>query len=227
MVPDDAPFPALHVRAVLCADERMATERKRPWYLVLALLGALALGITGAYKGWEEVTLYHASLDPTAAGQGIADEHDRTVVIARTEAVIRALDAAKSRGWPLAVATLLVGSATLLFAMRALGGSSGARAVQVQLVLAQAGIGVAGHLLLRDVIEADLQWREAEHSAEEHAAGVVAPVQPPISTMAVLRAASTMVLVLRTLGSALVIIGLTRRGSREYFDETAAAVEER
>ena len=205
----------------------MANERKRPWYLVLALLGALALGTTGAYKGWEEVTLYHASLDPAAAGQGVADEHDRALVVLRTEAVIRALDDAKSRGWPLAVAALLIGGATLLFAMRALGGSSSARAVLVQLVVAQAGLGVAGHLLLREVIEADLQWREAEHAAEEHAAGVVTTVQPPISTMAILRAASTMVLVLRTLASALVVIGLTRRGSREYFDETAAAVEER
>ena len=205
----------------------MVTERKRPWYLVLALLGALALGMTGAYKGWEEVTLYHATLDPTGAGQGIADEHDRAVVVARTEAFIQALDAAKARGWPLAVATLLVGGATLLFAMRALGGSGSARAVLVQLVLAQAGLGVAGHLLLRDVTEAYLQLTEAAKVADDHSSGVVTPVQPPVSTMAVLRAASTMVLVLRTLGSVLVVIGLTRRGSREYFDESAAAVEER
>jgi hypothetical protein len=204
----------------------MSTERKRPWYLVLALLGALALGTTGAYKGWEQVALYHAALDPSAVGEGIADEHDRALVVARTEAVIRSLDAAKSRGWPLAVATLLIGGATLLFAMRALGGSSGARAALVQLVLAQAAVGVAGHWLLRDVIEADLRWREAMRGAEEHAGGLT-PVQPPLSTMAVLRAASTMILVLRTLGSALVVIGLTRRGSREYFDATAPAVEER
>jgi hypothetical protein len=204
----------------------MATEPKRPWYLVLALLGALALGTTGAYRGWEQVALYHATLDPSAVGEGIADEHDRALVVSRTEAVIHALDAAKSRGWPLAVATLLVGGATLLFAMRALGGSAGARAALVQLVVAQAGIAIAGHYLLRDFIEADLRWREAEQAAQEHATGT-APVQPPVSTMTVLRAASTMVLVLRTLGSALVVIGLTRRGSRDYFEATAAAVEER
>ena len=33
-------------------------------------------------------------------------------------------------------------------------------------------------------------------------------------------------LALRTLGSALVVIALTRRRSREFFDETGEAVEE-
>ena len=30
----------------------VSAERKRPWYLVLALLGALALGTAGAFQGW-------------------------------------------------------------------------------------------------------------------------------------------------------------------------------
>jgi hypothetical protein len=42
-----------------------------------------------------------------------------------------------------------------------------------------------------------------------------------------MRAASSMILVLRTLGSALVVVGLTRLRSRAYFDERAAALEER
>ncbi len=203
----------------------MAAERKRPWYLVLALLGALALGTTGAYAGWNAAALYHASIDPSASGEGIADEHDRALVVSRAEAELRALDGARSRGWPIAVATFLLGSATLVFAMRALGGSGGARAALVQLVFAQAGVGVAGHFLLRDVFEADLRWLEAKEVAEEHAAGI-ARDQSPLPTIGVLRAASTMVLVLRTLGSGLVILGLTRRKSRAYFEETPAAVEE-
>ena len=203
----------------------MAAERKRPWYLVLALLGALALGTTGAYAGWSAASLYYASIDPSTSGEGIADEHDRALVVSRAEAELRALDEARTRGWPIAVATLLLGGATLLFAMRALGGSAGARVVLVQLVIAQAGVGVATHFLLRDVFEADLRWLEAKELADEHAAGIPHE-KSPLPSIGVLRAASNMILVLRTLGSGLVILGLTRRRSRDYFDEARAAVEE-
>jgi len=204
----------------------MAAERKRPWYLVVALLGALALGTTGAYAGWNAAALYFVSVDPATAGEGIADPHDRELVVSRAEAELHVLDAEKSRGWPIAVATLLLGSATLLFSMRALGGSAGARTVLVQLVLAQAAVGAASHFLLRDVFEADLRWLEAKESAEEHASGVTRE-QSPMPSASVLRAASSVILVLRTLGSLLVVVGLTRSKSRAYFDEAAAALEER
>jgi hypothetical protein len=147
-------------------------------------------------------------------------------VVSRAQAELSVLDAQRSRGWPVAVATLLLGSATLLFAMRALGGSAGARTALVQLVLAQAAVGVASHFLLRDVFEADLKWLEAKELAEEHAAGVTKE-QSPLPSASVLRAASSMILVLRTLGSLLVVVGLTRSQSRAYFDEAAPAVEER
>ena len=204
----------------------MPAERKRPWYLVVALLGALALGTTGAYAGWNAAALYFVSVDPTTAGEGITDAHDRELVVSRAEAELHVLDAQRSRGWPLAVATLLLGGATLLFALRALGGSAGARSVLVQLVLAQAGVGVASHFLLRDVFEADLRWLEAKQSAEEHAAAGPRDVVP-LPSASVMRAASSMILVMRTLGSALVVVGLTRLRSRAYFDEGAAALEER
>jgi hypothetical protein len=204
----------------------MPAERKRPWYLVVALLGALALGTTGAYAGWNAAALYFVSVDPSTAGEGIADAHDRELVVSRAQAELGVLDAQKARGWPIAVATLLLGGATLVFAMRALGGSRGARAALVQLVLAQAAVGVASHYLLRDVFEADLLWLAAKESAEEHAAGA-SHDRVPLPSASVLRAASTMILVLRTLGSALVVVGLTRLRSRAYFDETAAALEER
>jgi hypothetical protein len=204
----------------------MPAERKRPWYLVVALLGALALGTTGAYAGWNAATLYFVSVDPTTAGEGIADVRDRELVVSRAEAELHVLDTEKARGWPIAVATLLLGGATLFFAMRALGGSSGARTALVQLVLAQAAVGVASHFLLRDVFEADLRWLEAKEAAEAHAAGTTRDAVS-LPSAGVMRAASSMVLVMRTLGSLLVVVGLTRNRSRAYFDETAAALEER
>lgn len=204
----------------------MAGERKRPWYLVLALLGALALGTTGAYRGWVQVAAYHAVVDPSAIGEGIVDEHERAVVEARLEAVVHALDQAKSRGWPLGVAMLLLGGAMVFMSLRAIGGSGGARVALVQLALAQAGVTAANHFLLQGVNDAEARLQEARAVADEHALGL--PVDgAALPTASMWRAAESMFLVLRSIGSALVVIGLTRRKSRDFFDAAAAAIEER
>jgi hypothetical protein len=199
----------------------MPAERKRPFYLVLALLGALALGIQGAYWGWGEVALCHATLDPSMVGQGLTDEHARAAALARVEAALHALDLAKSREWPLAVASLVLGAATLLFAMRAMAGSRDARRALVQLVLVQAGVHVASHLLLRDVADAKYALEAQALSDERTAAG---SPEAPIVTAGMLRTYENTAIVLRTITSLLVIVGLTRRRSRDYFGEAPSPV---
>jgi hypothetical protein len=207
----------------------MAAERKRPWYLVLALLGALALGTTGACNGWGKVMLYREPVDVSLIGEGIADPADRAAVESRMEAYLRAVDAAKPRGWPLAVAMLLLGGAMVVFSMRAMGGSGGARAALVQLVVAQAGVNAASHWLLRDVLDAEVRFGVAAQVAKIHesetdraradeklrATGWAAGIVNPLS------------LALSTLGSAFVVVALTRRRSRDFFDAASAALEER
>jgi hypothetical protein len=194
-----------------------ASERKRPWYLLLSLLAALAYGVNGAHGGWTTVTLYRERIDASMAGQGIADENDRATVVARAEAYVQALDAAKSRGWPLGVATLLLGVAILFFSIRALGGNGGARAALVQLLVVQAGVNASSYWLLRDVRYAELRWLEGRHAADSHER---VPEE-------MLHAVASVALGLQTLGSALMIIGLTRRRSRDFFDAAAPAVGER
>lgn len=203
-------------------------ERKRPWYLLLSLLGALALGTAGAFQGWGTFVSYRDPIDPSMAGSGIPDEADRLAVVARFQTYLQTLDAAKPRAWPLGVATLLLGAAIFVFAMRALGGSSTARAVLVQLIVAQAGANAASYWLMRDVFEADLRVREAEDAAESHER------VPEKDRAEVLRAASKMrragypvAFGLDSLSSALIIVALTRRRSREFFDAAGQAVRER
>jgi hypothetical protein len=203
-------------------------ERKRPWYLVLALLGAMALGTAGAFQGWGTFISYHDPIDPTVVGAGIADEADRVAVITRFEAYLQVLDAAKSRAWPLGVATLILGTAIFVFAMRALGGSGTARAVLVQLVVAQAGINAVSYWLLRDVFEAELRMREAEDAAAAHdnvPERDQADVQRAAAKMR--RAGYPIALALDTLGSALIVTALTRRRTRAFFDPTSEALRER
>jgi hypothetical protein len=206
-----------------------AIERKRPWYLVLGLLAALAFGANGARSGWGTVMLYHDPIDPSTAVQGLASEADRAIVVARVDAYLHALDAAKSRGWPLAVAALVLGLAQLFFAMRALGGSASARAALLQLVLAQAGLNIVSHVLMRDVIDADLRVLQASETASIHEQSLDKPRADEMmrAADAMIRVASPVVLALQLLGSAFIVLSLTRRRAREFFEPPAAAVRER
>ena len=206
----------------------VSPERKRPWYLVLALLGALILGTAGAYEGWSRFVAYHDSFDPTIVGAGIADEADRLAVVARFEAYLQVLDMAKSRAWPLGVAALVLGTAVFVFAMRALGGSGTARAVLVQLIVAQAGTNAAGYWLLRDVFEADLRLRDAEDAALSRDSVPEADQADVLRATATVRRASySIALALDTLTSALIVVALTRRRSRAFFDLASEALRER
>jgi hypothetical protein len=138
------------------------------------------------------------------------------------------LVSATRRGFPRGVATLLLGSAVFVFAMRAMGGNGSARVALIQLVVAQASVDAAAYWLMRDVFQAHLRLLEAQQAAENHQ-GVPARTHPPAkerTTSSNLRAANPP-FAFRTLGSTLIVVALTRRRSREFFKAAGEAVEER
>jgi hypothetical protein len=202
-----------------------AAERKRPFYLVLALLGALAYGTSGAFGGWGAFLHYHDAIDTTAVGQDIKNEDDRVAVVARSHAYLDAMDAAKPRGWPLGVASLLLGSAMFIFAMRALGGSGSARAILVQLVIVQAGVNAASFWLLHDVFDAALAVREAEQAAElrEHVPDAEGRARAEISMV---QRIFPFYVGAQAFGSALIVLALTRRRALAFFDGAGKAIGE-
>jgi hypothetical protein len=204
----------------------VAAKRKRPWYLVLALIGAVTLGSIGACDGWGTVTLYREPIDPSVVGQRIADDADRAAVVARFQAYLQTLDAAKTRGWPLAVASLLLGGAILIAAVRTLGGSGSARRVLVQLVIAQAGTTALSYWLMRDAFEVYLRFVDASQSAELHERISDRPRADEKARTGshALRVATPIVFALRTLGSVFIVIALTRRRSRELLDSANEAI---
>ncbi len=190
--------------------------RKRPWYLVVALLGALFIGAAGALQGWQTFMNYRVAIDPSEAASGIADDADRAAVVARLQSYLQVLDAAKPRAWPLGVAALLLGTAIFFFATRVFAGSRTARNLLVQLVLVQAGVNVADYLLLRDVVEAELQFNEAE---------VIARLPPDPAGRAdathllgFQRTAYPIALGLDSLCSVLIVVALTRRRARDFLE---------
>jgi hypothetical protein len=213
---------------MLSANGSMAPpKRKRPWYLVLALIGAVSLGCTGACGGWGMVTLYREPIDPSIVGQHIADEADRTAVVARFQAYLQALDAAKERGWPLAVATLILGTAILVASVRTLRGRGSARKVLIQLIVAQVGLSALSYWLMpRDVFDADMRFVEANQSADLHERIHDRPRADELARTGshVLRAITPIDFSLRAVGSALIVFALTRRRAREVLDAPNEAV---
>jgi hypothetical protein len=205
-------------------------ERRRPWYLLLALIGALVFGALGGSEGYDRVVIYRGEgTDPSAVVQGITDDADRSALSTQIERWYAALDAARDRSWPLGVATALVGFAVLVFAFRAMAGRGGARPVLVQLVTVQAGLGIASFWLLREVNAAEKDVLAAKIVADVH--GQV-PERARADDMArvkvrFVRALPPVVLVLRTHGSALIVFALTRPRTREFFEAASdAAVEQ-
>jgi hypothetical protein len=203
-------------------------ERKRPFYVVLALMGALALGTTGASSGWTIVEMYRETIDPSNAGRNVSDEADRAAVIARFEAYLRVLDAARSRGWPVGVGMLVLGTGVLVAAVRTLGGRRGARPLLLQLVVAQATLSAASYWLMGDVVEAQLRWDETRQAADVHES--FSQQQHEYADEALrlgdklIRARPRIELALGTLCSALVVLALTRQRARDFFDASAEAL---
>jgi hypothetical protein len=206
-------------------------ERKRPVYVMLALLVALLLGTSAANGAWSVIETYREPIDPSLAGENLSDEADRAAVIARYEAYVHVLDAARPRGWPVAVGSLLLGTGVVIAAIRALGGGRTARALLLQLIVAQAALGAASYWLLGDVVDAENRWKEAELAARVHESSPSQqePQQRAVTEEA-LRMSNQLIrifprveLVFGTLSSALVVIALTRRRARDFFDSSAEA----
>ncbi|MGH7439759.1 MAG: hypothetical protein ACRENE_29055 [Polyangiaceae bacterium] len=202
------------------------TERKRPFYVVLALLAALAMGTAGASSGWALFETYREPIDPTLAGQGVADEGDRAAVVARYEAYLKVLDRARSRGWPIAVGMLVLGTGVLVGAVRTLGGRRGARPLLLQLVVAQAVLSGVSYLALGDVLDAEVRLREARQAAEVHRQFPQEDQheyadQVLHMSRKLLRVQARVELAIGTLCSGLIVLALTRRRARDFFDASA------
>lgn len=197
----------------------MATaRRKRPWYLVLAVIGAMGLGTMGACVGQEGVEIYQVPNDPNALTQIFTDANDRAAVAAQFEGLLHTVDAAKSRGWPLSVMVLLLGIAVFITAFRTLRGSPGARTVLVQLIIAQAAANIAAYWLMRDAVRTYVQFRQTVGLAVLHMRPDRTSEEDAAMRSDALVRGFPLSVAFGTMASALIVVGLTRRRSLEYFE---------
>src|SRR5207253_2597782 len=129
---------------------------------------------------------------------------------------VDALGLAQGRAFPLAIAALLIGVATILFAMRAMGGNAGARRGLMQLVVVQAGLVCATYFIERDVRAAGVRLATEKIRAEAHQElrDPARADQAIRINVAVAHLRDPIRLAMTTLGSLLIVFALTRRGAR-------------
>ena len=116
----------------------------------------------------------------------------------RVDQYTAALDHARSRKFPLSVATLLVGAAMVVFAQRAMVGREWARSLLVQLVLAHAALVGLDYWLTPDV-----------RVALAMLFGLDADLPSMMRALAIATALSVAT-------SLVIVIGLTREGARAF-----------
>ena len=202
------------------------TAPKRPFYLVLALLGAWVFGASGFVDGCAVIGYYKSDrVEAAAAFPEISGNEGRARVTAAAEHYADVMNATRHRIFPLAVASFLLGTVLVAFAARAMSGRKGGRGGLVQVISVQTALIVASYFLTTEMrrAETDLHLtvqteglREAQ-PAKPESEEVIAMMQRFV------RVAPPVFLSVQVLLRLLILLALTRTRSREFF----AAAEER
>ena len=182
---------------------------------------ASVFGATSFAGGWSIISYYRTStLDLASVVRVVEDDADRERVNHAFEVYVEALDHDKSRMFPLAAAELLIGVAMFAMAAGAMGGRPGARVALVQLVGVQAAlvlvtfvvttkVRVANRDLGSVVGAAQLRKSGSDPKLVEESLAISRKLAPTVENVFV---------AMRSVAAGLVLIGLTRRRSRAYFD---------
>lgn len=203
------------------------TPDKRPFALTSALLLSLFFGFWGANDGCQTLAFYrNGSIDPPMEALAVADAEQRASVVAAFANLAVETENARPRAFPLAAAGLVLGIAIVLFSLRAFARAAGSRSMLWQLALAQTALVVGSHFALPRLWTANMntiaaiqraKQSDASHSDEERKG-----TETFIRLMPALPAAGTGI---RSILGVLVVLVLTRRSTREYFDAARAASE--
>jgi len=218
-----------------------ASVRKRPWYLVAALIAASVIGLNAAVAGAHWLNYYRSprpdaalelargeTLPMAPASRAVLSGEEREAVVKALDAVLDARDAKRQRFYALAIAELLLGAAIFFVAGRAMSGRLAARNLLMQLVGARAAVAAVTFATTGDVRRAEVVLGKAEAIANLRAQGQQEALRAGehfldgmIETWLLLPFAFLMG------ASALIVIALTRPRARGYFDPAPDAAPER
>jgi hypothetical protein len=204
----------------------VAAAPKRPFYLVLALLGAWVFGASGFVDGCAVIGYYKSDrVEAVGAFPEVTGNEGRAKVSAAAEHYADVMNTTRHRIFPIAVAAFLLGTVMVAFAARAMSGRKGGRGGLLQVVSVQTALIVASYFLTTEMrkAETDLHLtvqieglREAQ-PAKPESEEVIAMMQRFV------RVAPPVFLSVQVLLRLLILLALTRPRTREFF----AAAEER
>ena len=210
--------------------ERGRQRRKRPWYLVLALIGSWIFGASGFVDGCSTLAFYKTpTVDAADYVAGVKGDGERIEATAAAERYITAMHTAKERVFPLGIAALLLGGAMVVFSARAMSGRSGARSGLIQVITVQAALVVATHFLTPDVRASRTDLEGAVVSAQLRESGQEQQVidQSLALYPKIVRFRSAVWLVFRSTAALLILLALTRPRTRLFFEALEEPVSER
>ncbi|MFO0664371.1 MAG: hypothetical protein U0174_10495 [Polyangiaceae bacterium] len=199
--------------------------KKRPWYLVLALVLSTSFGACGWFDGYQSVLFYRdTQVDAPAIVEQLPENAAKARVREAHGALIQERDLSRKRGFPLAVGTFLVGAAVLLFTARAFANRGTSKQFLLQFLVAQTALIIATHFALPGIRlrKADLSAAfdhafaltraktDAERAQADQVSTMVKRLSGPVQTVA---------LALRVSAALFVVIALTRRRTREFYGE--------
>jgi hypothetical protein len=202
---------------------------KRPRYLVLALAIALLFGAGCWTEGCSRLAFYRGEHDQSEAmNAAIKSDVDRTRAEALYHRFTEVADQGRGRAIPMAAATFVLGAALLALAARGLAGKTNARTVLMQLVAAQAAIVAVSYFVVRDVRDAELDWefeRTLIHQRETMPPDQYERVIPMMKSMRQVGVPGW--LIARSLASGLIILALSQKRARAFFEAAGATLPER
>lgn len=191
-----------------------AGKSGRPWYLVLALLLCSGLGACGATDGFTTIEIYRGTqLDINRELGPDATQDERTALQGALDHMLEAMDAERPRLFPLAAAELVLGGAMFIFAAAAMMGRAGARKPAVQLAVAQALLAIVTFALTPKYRAAQIDFGLVTTTIKSH------PPPDMLETLKVFsRGMQVLQLVIRSIVAALIVVALTRRRARAWYE---------
>lgn len=201
--------------------------RKRPFYLVVALIVSSLFGVVGALDGCNRVAYYRgAKLDHFE--DGLAVESNRAAVRGAVDGYLQALDKDRRIVFPLSVADIVLGMTMFLMAAGAMAGRDGARRGLAQVVIVRVGVALLAYGITPRVRAAEMDLNRVVGSAllreaETDSAQAEKSVVQYNDRLRIMPVVSAGALALKTAAMGVIVLALTRRRTREFY---AAAAEE-
>jgi len=197
----------------MTASRPPSAPAKRPWYLVAALVASWVYGVLAFSEGWDAMT---DRPDIEAATDPIADPGLRQRALEAGRHWLGLKDASRGRELPVDVAKFVLGGVMVLLVARSMAGRNGARGALVQVVAVHGAVVLAGFLVSRGVLAADVEFQTLLMQAAPR------PFDDPekvAMSRRIFEYAVPIAVLARTAFSAAIVIALTRRRTLAFFRE--------